>query len=114
MSPTGKSDSFRSCVRACVRASEAVCARERAFLHPLGRGNSRSSLALISDPEVFADRCWGFKRFECFLLTGAGVLRDANDYGCSRLGFYEMFVKTPAYSSKVESVVVKPQQITAK
>ena len=33
MSPTGKSDSVRS-VRACVRASEAVCARERAFFPP--------------------------------------------------------------------------------
>ena len=62
----------------------------------------------------FADRCWGFKRFAFFLLTGAGVLRDANDYGCSRLGFYEMLLKTPAYSCKVEKVLLKPQQITAK
>ena len=28
-------------------------------------------------PGVFADRCWGFKRIEVFLLTGDGVLRDS-------------------------------------
>ena len=69
MSPTGKLDSFRSCVRAseaaCVRASEAVHACERAFLHPLGWGNSRCSPALA----VFADRCWGFKTFDVILLA---------------------------------------------
>ena len=61
VSPTGKSDSFRSCVHACVRASEAVCARERAILQPLGRGNSRCVPALVSSFGYFADRCWGFK-----------------------------------------------------
>ena len=69
---TGKSASFRS----CVRASEDLCARERVILQPLGRGNSRWTPALVFSHLSFADRCWGFKRFYVFLLTGAGVLRD--------------------------------------
>ena len=79
MSPTGKSYSFRS----CVRASEAVCARERVILHPLGRGNSRSAPALVR----VDDRCWGFKIFELILLTVAGVLEVAKDFGATVLGF---------------------------
>ena len=70
--PTGKSDSFRS----CVRASEAACVRERMLLHPLGWGNSRSPPALA----VFADRCWGFKKLAVILLTGAGVVESAKGF----------------------------------
>ncbi len=104
-----------SFVRASVRASErsCVCTLE-SDPPPSGSGELKISSGARLSTEFFADRCWGFKRFECFLLTGAEVLRDANDYGCSRLGFYEMYVKTPAYSSQVESVLLKPQQITAK
>ena len=47
MSPTGKSYSFRSFVRACVRAGEArrgeaVCGRETMCLPWLGRGSAKS------------------------------------------------------------------------
>ena len=66
---TGKSDSFRS----CVRASEAVCARERVILHPLGWGNSRSAPALF--------------RLGRYMLTGAGVLRDLSVCCWQMLGF---------------------------
>ena len=56
----------------CVRASERSCAWARwtTILPPLGWANSRSAPAL----SAFADRCWGFKKFEVILLTGAGVL----------------------------------------
>ena len=39
MSPTGKSYSFRS----CVRASEAACAREAMLFPMLGRGSSKNA-----------------------------------------------------------------------
>ena len=35
----------------------------------------------------FADRCWVFKKFKLILLTGAGVLGFANDFGATVLGF---------------------------
>ena len=41
MSPTGKSYSFRS----CVRASEAACARETMLFPRLGRGSFNSTPA---------------------------------------------------------------------
>ena len=56
---TGKSDSFRS----CVRASEAVCARERVILHPLGWANSRCPPAFSGAQVVsitFAGQALGF------------------------------------------------------
>ena len=98
----------------CVRASERSCVCAWESVPPPSRsGELKMSSGARFGSEVFADRCWGFKRFECFLLTVAGVLRDAKYYGCSRLGFYEMYVKTPACGNEVESDLLKPQQITA-
>ena len=71
---TGKSASFRSCVRC-----EAVCGREEERIPSLGFHVAQTAPGERSEifpREVFADRCWGFKGLECFLLTGAGVLRD--------------------------------------
>ena len=81
MSPTGKSDSFRS----CVRASEAVRARERAFLQPLAWANSRCCPALVlwqSFTGVLRNGLktpgirGGFKRCPLKPLVYVGVLRD--------------------------------------
>ena len=54
MSPTGKSYSFRS----CVRASEAACARETMLFPRLGRGSFNSPPAASSCRRVpFAVLC---------------------------------------------------------
>ena len=38
-------------------------------------------------PCQVADSCWGFKKIEWILLTGAGVLGAANNFGATVLGF---------------------------
>ena len=69
---TGKSYSFRSCVRC-----EAVCGREEERIPSLGFHIAITpprDRPVIFPRLKFAERCWGFKRFEVILLTGAGVL----------------------------------------
>ena len=76
---TGKSASFRSCVRC-----EAVCGREMrdfrgwCFGISIVRTSPMSFLMVSAPISVFsADRCGGFKKFDVILLTGTGVLRDS-------------------------------------
>ena len=110
MSPTGKSDSFRSCVRACVRllllrASERSCACALESVPPPSRPGE---LKICSGAHLSVSFA-GVLRFECLAVYFAGVLREANILPCVCLGFYAVGLKTPAHSNNYSALPLKPQ-----
>lgn len=88
----GVSPSRNSNVSDCGWACETAQCQSQGLAalksHPLCVSSQRFAGVLGKCIE-FADWCWGFKRCRW----------------CSRPGFYEMYVKTPAYSGQVESVL---------